>query len=91
MSVMLLNQSEYRHAHLFNTKLLMRRNVRAEEDSVVSMLQIKNPMAKRYFEFQLGRMHAVPLEKVRMYENGISKEGFGVCKDVTVHSPMSLS
>lgn len=70
-----MNQSEYRHAHLFNTKLLMRRNVRVEEDSVVSMLQIKNPVAKRYFEFQLGRMHAVPLERVRMYENAISKEG----------------
>ncbi len=70
-----MNQSEYRHAHFFNTKLLMRRNVRVEEDSVVSMLQIKNPVAKRYFEFQLGRMHAVPLERVRMYENAISKEG----------------
>lgn len=70
-----LNQSEYRYAHLFNTKLLMRRNVKVEEDSVVSVLQIKNPVAKRYFEFQLGRMHAVSLEKVRMYENAISKEG----------------
>ncbi len=70
-----LNRSEYRYAHLFNTKLLMRRNVKVEEDSVVSMLQIKNPTAKRYFEFQLGRMRAVPLEEVRMYENAISKEG----------------
>lgn len=70
-----LNQSEYRHAHLFNTKLLMRRDVKVEEDSVVSMLQIRNPVAKRYFEFQLGRMHGVSLEKVRMYENAISKEG----------------
>ena len=70
-----LNQSEYRYAHLFNTKLLMRRDVKVEEDSVVSMLQVKNPTAKRYFEFQLGRMHAVPLENVRMYENAISKEG----------------
>ena len=70
-----LNQSEYRYAHLFNTKLLMRRDVSVEEDSVVSMLRIKNPVAKRYFEFQLGRMHAVPLENVRMYENAISKEG----------------
>lgn len=70
-----LNQSEYRYAHLFNTKLLMRRDVSVEEDSVVSMLRIKNPVAKRYFEFQLGRMHAVPLENVRIYENAISKEG----------------
>lgn len=70
-----LNQSEYRHAHLFNTKLLMHRDVKVEEDSVVSMLHIKNLVAKCYFEFQLGRMHAVSLEKVRMYENAISKEG----------------
>lgn len=70
-----LNRSEFRYAHLFNTKLLMRREVKVEEDSVISMLQIKNPVARRYFEFQLGRMHAVSLEKVRMYENAISKEG----------------
>ena len=70
-----LDRSEFRYAHLFNTKLLMRREVKVEEDSVISMLQIKNPVAKRYFEFQLGRMHAVSLEKVRMYENAISKEG----------------
>lgn len=70
-----LNRSEYRYAHLFNTKLLMRRKVKVEEDSVVSLLKIKNPVAKRYFDFQLGRMHAVPLEKVRAYENAISKEG----------------
>lgn len=42
---------------------------------MVSMLQIKNPVARRHFEFQLGRMHAVSLEQVRMYENAISKEG----------------
>ena len=70
-----LDRSEFRYAHLFNTKLLMRREVKVEEDFVISMLQIKNPVAKRYFEFQLGRMHAVSLEKVRMYENAISKEG----------------
>lgn len=70
-----LNRSEYRYAHLFNTKLLMRRDVKVEEDSVVSMLIIKNPVAKRYFEFQLGRMHAVALGRVRAYENAISREG----------------
>lgn len=71
----ILNRSEYRYAHLFNTKLLMQRNVKVEEDSVVSVLRLRNPVAKRYFEFQLGRMHAVSLEKVRMYENAISKAG----------------
>ncbi len=70
-----LDRSEYRYAHLFNTKLLMKRKVRVEKDSVVSMLEIRNPVAKRYFDFQLGKMHAVELNEVRNYENAISKEG----------------
>ena len=70
-----LNRSEYRFAHLFNTKLLMGRKVKVEEDSAVRLLEIKNPVARKYFEFQLGRMHAVPLQKVREYENAISLEG----------------
>ena len=70
-----LNRSEHRYAHLFNTKLLMKRNVHVEEDSAVSMLEIRNAVAKKYFEFQLGRMHAVEIGKVREYENAISKEG----------------
>ena len=70
-----LNRSEHRYAHLFNTKLLMKRKVQVEEDSVVFMLEIKNPVAKKYFDFQLGRMHAVEIGKVREYENAISKEG----------------
>lgn len=70
-----LNRSEHRYAHLFNTKLLMRRKVGVEEDSAVHMLEIRNPAAKRYFEFQLGRMHAVSLGEVREFENAISREG----------------
>ena len=70
-----LNRSEHRYAHLFNTKLLMRRKVRVEEDSAVHMMEIRNPAAKRYFEFQLGRMHAVSLGEVREFENAISREG----------------
>ena len=62
-------------ADLFNTKLLMRKELNPEADSVVHMLEIKNEAAKRYFEFQLGRMHAVELQQVRNFENAISKEG----------------
>ena len=57
----MLNRSEHRYAHLFNTKLLMRRKVTVEKDSAVGLLEIKNPVARKYFEFQLGRMHAVSL------------------------------
>lgn len=70
-----LNRSSHKYAHLFNTKLLMRKELNPEADSVVHMLEIKNEAAKRYFEFQLGRMHAVELQQVRNFENAISKEG----------------
>lgn len=70
-----LNASSNRYAHLFNTKLLMKKELVPEEDSVVRFIEVKNPVAKRYFEYQLGRMHAVAKEQVRNYENAISKEG----------------
>lgn len=70
-----LNRSRYRYAHLFNTKLLMRKKTEPKGDSPVHFLTIRNEMAKKYFEYQLGRMHAVKQEEVRDYENAISKEG----------------
>lgn len=70
-----LNRSEHRYAHLFNTKLLMKKKVHVEEDSAVFKLEIKNPVAKQYFDYQLGRMHAVERNAVKEYENAISREG----------------
>ena len=70
-----LNRSNHRYAHLFNTKLLMKKKVRVEDDSVVFQLEIKHSVAKRYFDYQLGRMHAVELNDVKEYENAISREG----------------
>ena len=65
-----LNNSRYRYAHLFNTKLLLKKKLVVEQDSVLKQLEIKNEIAKKYFAYQLGRMHAVPLNEVRNYENG---------------------
>ena len=70
-----LNHSEYRYAHLFNTKLLMKKTVQVEADSAVQLLDIRNSVAKKYFDYQLGRMHAVELTQVRNFENAISREG----------------
>ena len=70
-----LNRSRHRYAHLFNTKLLMRKKTDPETDSPVHFLTIRNEMAKKYFEYHLGRMHAVEQKEVRNYENAISKEG----------------
>lgn len=70
-----LNVSSHRYAHLFNTKLLMKKQLAPKEDSVVRYIEVKNSVAKQYFEYQLGRMHAVTKEQVRNFENAISKEG----------------
>ena len=70
-----LNRSQHKYAHLFNTKLLMKKEIEAEKDSAVHFLEIKNPVAKKYFDFQLGRMHAVKINEVREFENAISVEG----------------
>lgn len=70
-----LNTSKYKYAHLFNTKLLMRKEVVSKGDSVVQFIDVKNPVAKKYFDYQLGRFHATTIDKVRNYENAMSKEG----------------
>ncbi len=70
-----LNRSENRYAHLFNTKLLMKKATEPEEDSVVRFLSVKHEVAQKYFDYQLGRMKAVPIEEVKNQENAISKEG----------------
>lgn len=70
-----LNHSQYKYAHLFNTKLLMKKEIKIVPDSAVHFLRIKNPVAKQFFAFQLGRMHAVELNQVRNFENAISMEG----------------
>lgn len=70
-----LNESQNKYAHLFNTKLLMKKEIKPEQDSAVHFLKIKNQTAQKYFDYQLGRIHAVTKDKVRNYENAISKEG----------------
>ncbi len=46
---MLLNASKYKYAHLFNTKLLMRKDIKPVEDSVVQFIDAKNQVAKKIF------------------------------------------
>lgn len=70
-----LNDSRNKYAHLFNTKLLMKKQITPEDDSVVRFIEVKNPVAKKYFEYQLGRFHAAAKAEVRNYENAMSKEG----------------
>lgn len=70
-----LNASKYKYAHLFNTKLLMKKDIKPVEDSVVQFIDVKNRVAKKYFDYQLGRFHATTVDKVRNYENAMSKEG----------------
>lgn len=69
------NASKNKFAHLFNTKLLMKKEVKILEDSVVQFIDVKNPIAKKYFEYQLGRFHATTIDCVKNFENAMSREG----------------
>lgn len=68
-------RSQNRGAHLFNTKLLMKKAFSPVEKSAVELLEIQGAVAKKYFEFLLGRMKALSTEEVKHEENAISKEG----------------
>lgn len=70
-----LNHSSHRYAHLFNTRLLMKKEIEADPNSVVRFLEIRNEVAQKYFDYQLGRMKAAALQDVKNHENAISKEG----------------
>ena len=53
----------------------MKKNICPEDDSVVSFVEIKNSVAQKYFDYQLGRFHATSIDRVKNYENAMSKEG----------------
>ena len=57
------------------TDILDRIDLAAVTESLRELLEIRNPVAEKYFNFQLGRMHAVELSQVRNFENAISREG----------------
>lgn len=61
-----LDKSRYRYVELVNTKRLMSKQLKCEEDSVFRYLTIQNETAANYFKFWLGRIHAVDIEKYRI-------------------------
>lgn len=70
-----LDQSKHRYVELVNTKRLMAKSMECEEDSVFHYLHIQNETAVKYFQFWLGRIHAVDKKDVAKYDNAMSKEG----------------
>lgn len=70
-----LDRSKHRHVELVNTKRLMSREMKCEEDSVFNYLHIQNETAANYFKFWLGKIHAVALEDVPKFDNAMSMEG----------------
>jgi hypothetical protein len=75
MANSILDSSNHKYIELVNTKLLATKRIKCEEDSVLEKLIIKNEIAKKYFAYWLGRIHAVTLDDVPRYENAMSKEG----------------
>ncbi len=70
-----LDRSKHRYVELVNTKRLMKRKTECVEDSVFYYLNIQNETAAEYFKFWLGRIHAVDIADVQMYDNAMSREG----------------
>ena len=70
-----MDSSQYKYVELVNTKLLTNREFEVVDDSLLHQLDIKNEIAKKYFAYWLGRIHAVELDDVSNYESAISKEG----------------
>ena len=71
----ILNKSNHKHVELVRTKALYDKKQEVYEDAVIHKLHINNPTAKKYFEFWLGRIHAVNNGQVAEYDNALSKEG----------------
>lgn len=70
-----MDKSAHKYVELVNTKLLVGKEQKCEEDAVLNQLIIKNDIAQKYFAFWLGRIHAVNVKDVPKYENAMSKEG----------------
>lgn len=70
-----MDKSQYKYVELVNTKLLTTRDFEVVDDSLLHQLEIRNEIAKKYFAYWLGRIHAVDIDDVPNYENAISKEG----------------
>lgn len=69
-----LDKSNYKYVELVNTPLLLKKTMEMVDDSVMNKLDIKNEHAVKYFQYFLGRVHAVDKDNVSQYENAISKE-----------------
>ena len=71
----IMDASKYRHVELVNTKRLMQREFTCEADAVFHFLDIRHEETTKYFQFWLGKIHAVDVTKVPNYDNAMSKEG----------------
>ena len=70
-----MDRSKHHYVELVNTKRLMTRELECVEDSVFQYLNVKNEVAVKYFQYWLGKIHAVDIADVPKYDNAMSKEG----------------
>lgn len=68
------DHSKHRQVELVNTKLLRSKTFKVEDDSLIHKLVIHEDTARMYFEYWLGKIHAVDLSEVANYELAMSKE-----------------
>ena len=70
-----MDRSKHHYVELVNTKRLMTRELECVEDSIFQYLDVKNEVAVKYFQYWLGKIHAVDIADVPKYDNAMSKEG----------------
>ena len=75
VALKVLNREKSVNAHLCNTPLLMQRKFNVVDDSAACLLNVAEPVARQFFDYKLGQIHAVALDEVKEYENSISREG----------------
>lgn len=71
----LLDRSSFKNVELVRTKALQAKKLDVVEDAVANQLEIENEIARKYFEFFLGKIHAVKKSEVHQYDSAMSKEG----------------
>jgi energy-coupling factor transporter ATP-binding protein EcfA2 len=69
------DRKPFRYTELVNSRLLEKEQMKLCEDPVSDFLEVKNELAKKYFQFFLGHIRAVPIEEVSNYRSAMSKEG----------------
>ena len=79
----ILDRMGVSEVELIRSRALNAMEVEPFDDAVSSLLEIKDPLASKYFSYLLGKIHAVDNKEVDKYDSALSKEG-KISRNLTV-------